>query len=96
MLPLDISVLFRSAKMAPPCNVANLLWKVLIPVKHNNLLLDAQIAPPLFAELPVKLLVVLKVSVTLAATDIAPPQYPAELLIKSLVPMNIDKTLFCT
>ena len=92
MLPLDISVLFTFAKMAPPRNAAKLLWKVLIPVKLNKLLSYAQIAPSLFAELLMKLLIPFKISVTLHYTNIAPPLYAAELLIKSLVSMNINQT----
>ena len=82
--------------MAPPCNAAKLLWKVLIPVKLSKLS-DAPIAPPLFAELPVKLLVPLKVATTLAAVLIAPPtECFAELLIKLLVPLKLSVTLYAT
>ena len=100
MLPLNISVLFWRAKMAPPCNAAKLLWKMLTPLKLNKLS-DAQIAPPLSAELSVKLLVPLKVTTTLADVPIAPPiECFAEYIDEVVGPIegkcNISYYRYCT
>ena len=59
------------AEMAPPC-IAELLMKLLVPVKPNDVSTAARIAPPLFAALLIKMLVPLKVSAPTAVT-IAPP-----------------------
>ena len=73
LAPLNVSVLLRIAKMAPPC-IAELLLKLLVPVKLKEMLLSAAIAPPLTcAEFLLKLLVPVKLKEMLVATAIAPP-----------------------
>ena len=73
MFPLNVSVLLTFAEMAPPCN-AELLLKLLVPVKLREMLAAVKIAPPsLFAELLIKLLVPLKLILTLYAMATAPP-----------------------
>ena len=51
--------------MAPPC-IAVLLQKLVLPVKHIEMLTAVVIAPPLYAELLMKLLIQVNVSTVLS------------------------------
>ena len=88
--PSNVSVLLRIAKMAPPCT-AELLLKLLVRVKLNEMLVDALIAPPLSCdELLLKLLFPMNVNEMLVCTRNATPCKPAELLMKLLVPLKVS------
>ena len=73
IFPLNAIVL-AYAKMAPSCT-AELLVKLLVPLKLNDALYATYIAPPLplLTELLKKLLVSVKISATLTRASIAPP-----------------------
>ena len=63
-------VLSEFAGMASPCS-AELLVKLLVPVKFNEIVVAAKIAPPMRAELLIKLLVPLKASTHCTSTIFA-------------------------
>ena len=65
--------------------------KLVVLLMQSTILCDVRIAPPLVAELLIKLFTPLKINTTFFAD--APPLYPAELLLKLLVPMNINEIL---
>ena len=61
----------------------------MVPLSVSKLFAAAQIAPPAFAELLMKLLVPL-IRALLTPVRIAPPSLPAELLMKLLVPVKVS------
>ena len=69
LAPLKLSVVLFNVKIAPPPSSAELLMKLTVPLKRRTVLYDVNIAPPnpgllaQPAELPIKLLVPLKLSV---------------------------------
>ena len=81
--------------MAPSC-IAELLLKLLVPVQLDEMLVAAEIVPPLlYAVLPMKLVVRVKL---LYVILIAPPvssfaEWLMKLLMKSFVPLKVSTTL---
>ena len=97
MLQLDIKCAVPVCKDGSTLQCSEVAMEgAILPVNLNMLLSDTQITPqPLFAELPVKLLVPLKVATTIADVPIAPPtECFAELL--KLVPLKAIVTLATT
>ena len=97
MLQLDIKCAVPVCKDDSTLQCSEVAMEgAILPVNLNMLLSDTQITPPLFAELPVKLLVPLKVATTIADVPIAPPTESFAELLKLLVPLKAIVTLATT
>ena len=61
---MNVNEMLVLARIAPPCEPAELLMKLLVPLKVSATFHNAQIAPPLYPVtwLPIKLLVPVKLS----------------------------------